>query len=239
MSDVVVPKLPDNPSLLTRARLGLKALMIVKDDPGHPEAGALINDCFDLEVYAEQIARLKQTPHGRRLLAERPSLQGPELDLDALDGMPEGTLGRALARYFRDNNISPFVTRQPIERDVDYISKRYRETHDIYHLVTGYGTDLVGEMALQAFAMGNLGIRSPWFILPFGYLASLMPGAVGALGEAPPRMMPMAYIRLLRTAHRRGAQARPFLDFPFEDHWGTPLADLRQQLLGEAESQAA
>src|SRR5690606_3236966 len=107
---------------------------------------------------------------GRSLLARRPSLQGEEVDLQSLSALPEETLGHQFARYFKDNGITPVHTENPIEDDLDYISKRYRETHDLYHVITGYQTDPHGEMELQAFVMGNIGIRTPLMIIPMGTL---------------------------------------------------------------------
>ena len=36
-----------------------------------------------------------------------------------------------------------------------FVSHRLHETHDIIHVLTGFGTDLVGEMGLQAFALAQ------------------------------------------------------------------------------------
>ncbi len=107
------------------------------------------------------------------MLSVRPSLQGKTLDLGALDLLPEGTLGHEFARYFRDNKISPFETTLEIKSDIDFISKRYRETHDLLHVLTGYATDVMGEMELQAYALGNLGIRTAMLILLVGTLGQL------------------------------------------------------------------
>jgi ubiquinone biosynthesis protein COQ4 len=53
--------------------------------------------------------------------------------------------------------ISPFESSYPVRNDAEYLAKRYREVHDIVHFVTGYGTDPIGELELQAFVVGTLG----------------------------------------------------------------------------------
>lgn len=227
---VTVPTLPNDPSLLTRVRLGYQALLIAKDDPGNPEAGALINDCFEQEVYARLATLMRQDPRGRRLLEERPSLQGDEVDLEALRALPEGTLGHELARYYEEHGIAPFTTTQPVQSDMDYVSKRYRETHDIYHLLTGYGTDVVGEMELQAFVRGNLGSRAPLMMLPFGWFAMRF-GVSIAGGDAPAPLPLTDYARRIRAARRRGASIAPLIMIPFEDYWSCPVEELRRELL--------
>jgi ubiquinone biosynthesis protein COQ4 len=225
-----VPTLPPDPSLATRVRLGYQALMIAKDDPGNPEAGALINDCFEQEVYARLVEHMRGHPDGARLLSERPSLQGDEVDLVALLALPEGTLGHELARYYDDHGITPFDTTQPLLSDVDYVSKRYRETHDIYHLLTGYGTDVLGEMELQAFVRGNLGSRAPLMMLPFGWLASRF--GVSIAGDEEVESLPLSrYVRRVRAARRRGAAVPPLITIPFEDFWDHTVEELRRRWL--------
>jgi len=238
MTDTTLPILPENPSLLTRVRLGYKALMIAKDDPGNPEAGARINDCFEQEVYARLVDMMYAHPVGRQIMEERLSLEARDVDLEALENMPEGTLGHELAVYYRENNIAPFDTTQPIRNDIDYISKRYRETHDIYHLLTGYGTDVMGEMELQAFVRGNLGIRAPLMMLPFGFLASRFGTSIAGSEEGIEPFVLTEYVSQVRAAQRRGASLEPLIAIRFEDHWERPVEELRREFLdGGAEEE--
>jgi ubiquinone biosynthesis protein COQ4 len=216
------PVLPDNASLFTRVRVALQLLKLIRGDEGNPAYGQLLNACLDGNVYASLAEQLKRREDGRRMLSERPSLQGKELDLSALERLPEGTLGHAFARYFRDNKISPFETTLELKNDVDFIGKRYRETHDVLHVLTGYGTDVMGEMELQAYALGNLGIRSAAYILLLGSLARLVVPQSG-VGRSE-------YLRRVWAAYRRGLASPRFLDFWFEDHWETPVATLRARL---------
>ncbi|WP_052518948.1 Coq4 family protein [Archangium violaceum] len=218
--------LPDNASLFTRLKVALQCLEVLKDDPGNPTCGQLINICLDLNVYALLVQRLQGSEEGRRMLSERPSLQGDDLDLAALDLLPEGTLGHEFARYFRDNKISPFKTTLELKNDVDFIGKRYRETHDVLHLLTGYGTDVVGEMELQAYALGNLGIQSAKLILAFGTLSQLK--------ERKPGFGLSAYLRRLKAAYQRGRASKLFLDVWYEHQWETPVAALSSRLCAPA-----
>lgn len=221
------PSLPDNASLLTRLRVARQCLEVLKNDPTDPTSGQLINICLDLNVYATLAQRLQHDEAGRRMLSERPSLQGKELDLSVLERLPEETLGHQFARYFRDNKISPFETTLELKNDIDFIGKRYRETHDLLHVLTGYGTDVVGEMEVQAYALGNLGIRTAVLILMFGTLEQLK-APKGGIKRAE-------YLRRLWAAYHRGRASAQFLGFWFENHWETPVATLRAQLCSPPE----
>ena len=226
MTDANTLSLPDNASLLTRLSVARQCLNVLKHDPANPTCGQLLNICLDLNVYESIVQQLQRSEEGRRLLSERPSLQGKELDLAVLERLPQGTLGHEFARYFRDNKISPFETTLELKNDVDFIGKRYRETHDLLHVLTGYGTDVVGEMEVQAYALGNLGIRTAVLILAFGTLSHLKTPQAG-VGRSE-------YLRRLWAAYRRGRASPQFLDFWFEEHWETPVATLRARLCAPA-----
>lgn len=228
MNDTATLYLPENASTFTRMRIALHALKKVKGDEGNPVYGQLINACLDYNVYEESlIPQLRLSEDGRRMLSERPSLQGKDLDLNALERLPEGTLGHAFARYFRDNKISPFETTLELKNDIDFVAKRYRETHDVMHLVTGYGTDVMGEIELQAYVQGNLGIQSAALIVLIGTLGQLKGRQSGVDTSV--------YLRRVWAAYNRGRASPQFLDFWFEKHWETPVATVSARLCAPAQ----
>lgn len=226
MSDAQTLSLPDNASLLTRLRVAYQCMGVLRYDQANPNAGQLLNICLDLGVYESLVQRLQRSEAGRRMLSERPSLEAKDLDLAALERLPEGTLGREYARYYRDNKITPFETTLELKSDIDYVGKRYRETHDVLHLLTGYGTDVVGEMELQAYCLGNLGLRTTMFVL--------LNGTIGLLKEPQSGVGRSEYLRRAWAAYHRGRASPQFLDFWFEEQWETPVATLRARLCAPA-----
>lgn len=216
-----LPTLAPDASIATRLRLAAHSLNVLKDDPAHTHYGPLLNACLDSETYAALAKKWRTTEEGRAFLDERPTLQGADLDLLALENMPAGTLGYEFIQYFRKNNISPFVTAFPINNDVDFLSKRYRETHDIFHLLTGYGTDVIGEMELQAFVMGNLKMRQTWMILAFGCFEVLKMNGIKGYTN---------YLSRLRAAYERGARSREMLSVRYENMWSKPVTEIAQNL---------
>ncbi len=220
-----LPTLPAGAWWPRRYALAAYCLGKLSKDPAHPHYGPLLNACMESETYGELAAVWRQTPEGRAFLDARSTLQGKELDLERLAQMPESSLGRAFVQYFRDNGISPFETTFPIVTDVDYLSKRYRETHDILHIITGYGTDELGEMELQAFVRGNLGLKQTIMINAFG--------AVRTLSSKGPSSL-WRYRQKLRAAHDRGRRSRELLSVPYETMWERPVAELRAMLCAMA-----
>jgi ubiquinone biosynthesis protein COQ4 len=225
MNETTPATLPANASILTRLRTSVHALEVLKGDPGNPYYGPLLNACLDSETYAKLAESWRETTEGRRLLDERPTLQGRELDLDALARLPEGTLGYEFVQYFRRNGIEPFISSFPVNNDVDYLSKRYRETHDIFHVITGYGTDVTGEMELQAFVLGNLGLRQATMILSYTLPMQIKQIGFTFLGT---------YFDRLRAAYQRGRRSREMLSVTYEKLWEQPVSVLASLLCAPA-----
>ncbi|MDA0267802.1 MAG: Coq4 family protein [Cyanobacteria bacterium] len=68
----------------------------------------------------------------------------PIVKMDYLRSLPPGTLGHAWAEHLDANGLQPFVQ-----------GPRRQQLHDGIHVLTGYGTDPVGEAEVQAFLLGS------------------------------------------------------------------------------------
>ena len=87
------------------------------------------------------------------------------IDLDALEQLPAGQLGALLCLTTQISGITPdtLIDPAPITSDQEFIVHRLKETHDIVHVLTGFGVDGVGEIGLQAFNLAQN--RSPLAVL--------------------------------------------------------------------------
>jgi ubiquinone biosynthesis protein COQ4 len=211
--------LPEGASVLKRLRTAARALKVLDKHPDDPVAAALLNAALDGDVFRRHADHLAKTEFGQTLLRDRPTIQKGSVDLTALGQLPEGTVGRAFAEYFAKNKIEPFSSPYEIRNDVDYLVKWYRETHDLHHIVTGYGTDAVGEMEVQAFALGNLGFRTSVMIL--GFAALLRPH------NLPPMWK---YWDRLTLAYRRGQQSENLFMVRYEQYFEAKVEALRADL---------
>jgi len=108
--------------------------------------------------------RFRKTESGRRLLAERPSLLAALGDREALLALPPDSLGHAYGRFMTAEQISPdgLVSASSdgpgarwIDEEHRFVSERLRDMHDLWHVATGYGRDLLGEAALLAFTFAQ------------------------------------------------------------------------------------
>jgi ubiquinone biosynthesis protein COQ4 len=127
---------------------------------------ALTGNSFE-RLYQRVIA----DPVGRRILDDKRDILRVLQDRERLRALPDGTLGREYARFLDTEAISAegLVDASEFDSDPSYflderaqvLSSRLRDTHDLWHVVTGYHRDLFGEVALLAFTYmqtGNGGI---------------------------------------------------------------------------------
>lgn len=145
----------------------------------------------------------------------------PPADIEALDKCPDGSLGKAFACHILDHGFDPDYYRKiEVKDDVDYVLMRVRQTHDIWHVITGIGTDRIGEVSLKAVELAQLRRPMAAVIATGGVLRYLFkdPDELGNL--------------LWGIAHgyRLGCRARPLLAQKWEEHWDRPLATWRAQL---------
>jgi hypothetical protein len=107
-----------------------------------------------------RIDRFFADPAGQTLYDQHRAIDSRTVDLDALAALPEGTLGHAYAKFLRSRGLTPEVFDGPPEGIADprrsYVVQRLRQTHDLWHVVTGCETDPAGEVALQAFTYAQL-----------------------------------------------------------------------------------
>lgn len=200
-----------------RAAVALRAIFA---DPNQTERVLEFSNLANAGRRGQRLDRFFQHPVGRRLYEERRAIDSTTIDLDALASLPTGTLGHAYAAFMREHGITPHIF-DGVPEDVHddraaYVIQRMRQTHDLWHVVMNVETDPAGEIALQAFTFAQVSAPSS--------------GILAALGSL--RALPVSR-RVLRDAialYRIGLRANRFPVFPFEDHWATPLADVRRLL---------
>lgn len=162
---------------------------------------------------------LRRTEQGRRALAEK--IRVGRLDLDELMKRPPGSLGRRFAEHLRANNLDPGALPARVATTDDaYTAAHLYETHDIWHVVTGFHTDKPGELGLQAFYAAQMPSRVAVGILAIGMVQMLFKG----FDERAARLEQIA----------RGAamakMAAPLLGVDWQSMWNTPLVDVQRQL---------
>ncbi len=210
---------PDISAMSPIARWGraFQALAKVVADPEKTDQVLVFATYANAGAVQRRRSEFIDDPQLQRLFTERRTIDSHSIDLAALGALPHGTLGRAYADFLRERGLTPDVFERPPEEHRDpavaYAILRVRQTHDLWHVVTGYTTDTANEVALQAFTYAQLGTP-----------ASAVLAVIGVLRGLPSRPgLPLDVAR----AFRLGRHSRGLAAFPWEDHWSTPLAEVR------------
>lgn len=205
-------------SSLEKLALSVRALTAILRDPDDTRQVFLLGLSANARRLPWLLAQFALDDDGDRLLRERPAIDSRTVDWDALRALPDGTLGREYARYLDEHHLDPDLFQAPpgLPPTVAWLAQRIRQTHDIWHVLTGCAPDVPGEIALQAFTYGQMGMPSAGLIALFGTLR-----------------FGLRHRRLARDVVRgvaHGRRARFLATVVFEDRWARPLGEVRREL---------
>lgn len=202
---------------LERAAMAARAMRRLIADPDDTRQVFYVGLLVNRRTYPLFLARFTTEDEGARLLRDRPSIDRAHVDYDALRALPETTLGGAYARFLDANELDPDLFQAPpgLPEVPAYIAQRMRQVHDLWHVLTGYGTDVAGEIALQAFTWGNTGMASA--------KAVALLGGLKLAAKDPPAL------KLAAEGYVNGRRARFLAPIRIEDHFARSLDELRAE----------
>lgn len=189
-------------------------------NPDDTEAVFEIIDALRGRSEERVLRRFRATPMGTRILNEKRNLLGVLCDRAALSKLQSDSLGRAYLAFVEKEQISAdglveasAARDKGLERpeDLERFVCRWRDMHDLHHVLTGYGRDLHGEVAVLAFSFAQTKTLNIGFIVMMAYLN----------GDSEDR-------RLIRQGFRRGRQARWLVAADWEALLTRPLAEVRK-----------
>jgi len=210
-----------NPLRIARATLGLVR------DLGATRDATILEDAFSRSPWLRRYAgwgrvveRLMPGEWSREKLQGLPRL--PDLDLDELLATCEpGSLGHALATHMKRCGLNPNIFRPArVETPEDYAIVHITETHDIWHVVTGFGNDEPGEIGVVAFYCSHTG--APIFILLLAI--ALLNTALYNHDKTNERF------DALVEGWNAGRRARNLFGIDWTTQWHRPIDDMRREL---------
>lgn len=210
---------------------------VSEDGPKH--IFRLIYSVFGPEVH--KIAeKARNNPVCKTMLANRVDLGQVLADMDRLSTLPEGSLGKMYHSFMSGDDILPsyiiggmayrdghFDKLSDWDEDAKYLIERAGNTHDITHLISGYGTDLCGEAISISFSIGGCGLSKR--------KAKVLGVFVGCITWifTRPTVGFRHWIRLNIDAALRGsimAEKNSIIEIPFEEYLDSPLRKVREDL---------
>jgi ubiquinone biosynthesis protein COQ4 len=178
----------------------------------------LIAASGDPDSLALTIEYLSQSPHSQLALANRQPLGA--IDLNALHQLPVDTLGYHYADYLLSHQLQQLEA-QPATTAAEFIDIHMRETHDIWHVVTGSSIDMLGEIQLQAFCIAQLNRSRFWLAL---LTKNLLKASIYNIEAAD------GYMTALTSGWIMGKAAQPLFGVDWISMWELPLDRVRASL---------
>lgn len=173
-------------------------------------------------------ARLLKTPEGGRQAYMAVELADRLQDRAWLESLPAGSVGAAYLGFIRERDLSAYgladESRKVEEADFDaahptaWYARRLRDLHDLWHVMTGYRTDALGEACVVAFSLPQTGS------LGFGVIAG------GAAVEFTRRRTGHPCARAIAQAYRNGRRAAWLPALDYETLLAEPLDAVRARL---------
>ncbi|MDX2097589.1 MAG: Coq4 family protein [Leptolyngbyaceae cyanobacterium bins.59] len=162
---------------------------------------------------------VKRDPNVAPILQER--YLAPAPNLEALLQCSPDSLGYQYATSLIQAGFDPnFYRPIAVKDDTTYLFMRLRQTHDIWHVITGFGTDVVGELGLKAFEF--MQTRRPVAIV-------LLAGGFLRLLIRCPQSLP-ELLRQISRGYELGMFAKPLLSQKWEEQWDKSLTQWRREL---------
>jgi ubiquinone biosynthesis protein COQ4 len=167
-------------------------------------------------------ARILATEGGPALLAEQPDIVPLLGDRERLRAMPIGSLAHAYLDFVERENISAqglldaaaAGEQAGYPAEFAYQHARLRDTHDLWHALTGYQGDVLGELALLAFTLGQ-----NWH-----------PGIALLISCSFAHGLPEESLWVLAEGYVRGKRAAFLPAVRWEDLLALPVGEVRARL---------
>jgi ubiquinone biosynthesis protein Coq4 len=147
-------------------------------------------------------------------------------DVAALRRYPEGSLAADFLGMLAANGFDP----EPLDREtlgveklpppLDYLNVRILQCHDLWHLVAGYRTTALHEVAISGFQLAQFGHH---------YSGMFLAMALTRVAFERPEGGPILLETIL-SAWVHGRRSPPLLPVKWETLWDKPLADVRARL---------
>jgi ubiquinone biosynthesis protein COQ4 len=208
-----------------RAVRAFRRLMADKEDTSQVFA---IMHALDGDACKVDYVRMLATPDGGRIAYQRLELSEKLMDAAWRASFPPGTVGAAYVNFLETEHLSAAgmideshkgIPPEELDRFHPYawFFRRVRDLHDVWHVLTGYGRDALGEMCLVAFSFQETHGLGWALIAGGGFLRAHGPAA----GKAR---------KAILEARRRGKRAAWLPGEDYEALLFEPLEDARRRL---------
>ena len=140
-------------------------------------------------------------------------------DLEQLHSMPADSLGYALAQHMSELGVdcSEFDRRPDPKDEYEWIDRHAFETHDIWHVLTGWGAGPANELGLQGVYVAQLrNIPSATLVV-----LGMVRGYLGGRDDF------QALLTAVSAGFAQGQRSKPLFGVDWRPHFERPLSQVR------------
>jgi ubiquinone biosynthesis protein COQ4 len=179
-------------------------------------------------IYDAALAFL-QSERGQAIRKLEPSLVAILDDHVALRKLPADSLAHVYCDFMEREGLSAQGLVDELDKNrppemywddqVSWYFNRMRDTHDLLHILTGFGRDALGEQCVLAFTYS----QQP-------ALAHLFLGYAGAVEIAKRKTVPVPVFRAVREAQNMGKACPRLIELPITELLALPIEQVRARL---------
>lgn len=216
---------PQNPiiqglmSILSKLLIVKSSVSMLLGDNSLETVGELTYGLLETPAYALVAQHLNQDPACAALIRDR--YIPPTHDLAALLTLPPDSLGYIYAAQMQKTGFDPNLhAGMTAKSDAEYVELRLSQTHDLWHVVTGFDTSEIGEIGLQAFHLSQ-----------FPYPLATMLVAISLISTTltEPAMLPRL-LEAIAQGLQMGKAVTPLFAQKWEEGWEKPLTQWQAEL---------
>jgi ubiquinone biosynthesis protein COQ4 len=208
-------------TVLEKALLGSTSAVRALANPREAHLVGVVGETTGAVALRKLLHRMERNPVGRAILQDRPLITSETLPMSSLRAMPAGSLGAAYALFLDRHGFDP-DERSPVrfvdDPDLAYVMLRYRQVHDLWHVIHDLPPTFMGEVALKWLEAAQTG-------LPMCTLGALSGGV-----RLKPSQRAAIARHVLPWAARHALRGPDLMSVYYEHELHRPLVDLRAEL---------
>lgn len=172
-------------------------------------------------AFRASLMEVQKDASARQLIDERYSPGIPSVE--TLLEYSKGTLGHTLGAFLARNAFTPYPTPNMNSLSQEaYFRERWREIHDILHVVWGYETTLIGEACINIHMAARTNMPM-CLLIPIGVILKTMI-------SSPRDMVPL--MNGVASSWRRGLQGVNPMGVRWEELFDRDLEEVREMVCG-------
>ncbi len=218
---------PDRPQPKYRPLAALGHFRELLKDKENTAEVFRIYEALPSKHFMPRVRELTLSEQGERLRADEPFLPPILDDHEALRKLPEGSVAHAYCDFMESEGLTAAGLVEESEKAgrptwpdlVQWYGWRQRDTHDLMHVLTGYGRDALGEQCVLLFTHGQSPSQGH---LLLGYAGSLHIKRL-VRSRAP-------VMKAVRQAHRTGKACPSLVAMPIRELLAKDLQVARAEL---------